>query len=94
MIFLTRKGSIQPFTQQLPSQELVPLLEAVVDTSNSHLGISSEHAATVSSTLQRVARVKQEGTLLTLTYTTIFEYLQVRRCSAAVLQCCSAAQGL
>jgi hypothetical protein len=60
----------------------VPLLEAVVDNSdNSHLGISSAHAATVSSTLQRVAKVKQEGTLLTLTYTTIFEYLQVRGCT-------------
>jgi hypothetical protein len=78
VIFLTRKGSIQPFTQQLPAQELVPLLEAVVDAADpAHPSVRSSHAAAVGVTLQRVGEVRRQGALLTLSYTTIFEYLQV-----------------
>ena len=91
VIFLTRKGSIQPFTQQLPAQELVPLLEAVVDTSCGSCSptISSSYRDVISSTLRRVAETKSRGTLMSLPYTTIFEYLQVGRPESLSLAFCA-----
>jgi len=114
VIFITRTGSVQPWTLDLPRQEIVPLLQeilqysggddtadAIADATASNGAASSikgadieggggagtaalapEHAAAVVSVLKRVAAVQRQRTLLTIPFTTIFEYLQHLRAVA------------
>lgn len=42
VIFLTRTGSIQPFTQDLPLTETVPLLQSLINI-DSHASTASSH---------------------------------------------------
>jgi hypothetical protein len=82
VIFLTRTGSIQPFTQDLPLTETVPLLQSLIgldgSSSSSSYSLQEPAAGRVASILQKVQEVQQSHKLLTLPFTTIFEYLQVR----------------
>jgi hypothetical protein len=86
VVFLTRTGSIQPFTQDLPLTETVPLLQSVISLNSSSGGGSSSSyslqepaAERVAGILQKVQEVQQSHKLLTIPFTTIFEYLQVGR---------------
>lgn len=91
VIFLTRTGSIQPFTQDLPLTETVPLLQALLNVqqssstgsnSSSSLSYSLQEpaAASVAGVLRKVEEVQRAQVLLTIPFTTIFEYLQVGVC--------------
>jgi hypothetical protein len=83
VIFLTRTGSIQPFTQDLPLTETVPLLQsmlAVQDSSSGSYSLQEPAAGRVAGILQKVEEVQQSQLLLTVPFTTIFEYLQVGGC--------------
>ncbi len=78
VIFLTRTGSIQPFTQDLPLTETVPLLQSLLTTQQPGSYTLQEPAAgRVAGILQKVEEVQQSQLLLTVPFTTIFEYLQV-----------------
>lgn len=78
VIFLTRSGSIQPFTKGLPSQELYQLLQniLVLDEEKQAPVIQPEYTERVTNMLRVLRNVQQQGSLLTITFTTIFEYLQ------------------
>eukprot|EP00878_Enallax_costatus_P014438 GHUV01015099.1.p1 GENE.GHUV01015099.1~~GHUV01015099.1.p1 ORF type:complete len:193 (+),score=34.46 GHUV01015099.1:752-1330(+) len=88
VVFLTRTGSIQPFTQDLPLTETVPLLQSLLalnGTTTSSSGDASVSyslqepvAARVAGILSKVREVQERNLLLTIPFTTIFEYLQVR----------------
>jgi hypothetical protein len=94
VVFLTRTGSIQPFTQDLPLTDTVPLLQSMlhIDSSNcadagsgdapSGGGIActlrEPAAGRVARILHQVSLVERSKLLLTVPFTTIFEYLQVR----------------
>lgn len=86
VVFLTRTGSIQPFTQDLPLTETVPLLQSMLSVQLSSSAASSAQgsytlqepaAGRVAGVLQKVEEVQQSQLLLTVPFTTIFEYLQV-----------------
>lgn len=88
MIFLTRTGSIQPFTQDLPLSETVPLLQSMLAVQHSSkspaagatgsYSLQEPAAGRVAGILRKVEEVQQSQLLLTAPFTTIFEYLQVR----------------
>jgi hypothetical protein len=86
VVFLTRTGSIQPFTQDLPLTETVPLLQSLLTSQGSCTDAGSQRsyslqepaAGRVAGVLQKVEEVQQSQQLLTVPFTTIFEYLQVR----------------
>jgi hypothetical protein len=84
VIFLTRTGSIQPFTQDLPLTETVPLLQSLIslspgssNASSSSYSLQEPAAERVAGILQKVQEVQHSHKLLTIPFTTIFEYLQV-----------------
>lgn len=80
MIFLYRKGSIQPFTKGLPSAQLLDILTDVLnDDSASSNGVhEQDEARTILQTAVRKAKeCNKQGTLLRIPYITLFEYLQV-----------------
>jgi hypothetical protein len=81
VVFLTRTGSIQPFTQDLPLTETVPLLQSMLalnGASDGQHSLQEPAAARVAGVLRKVQEVQDSKALLTLPFTTIFEYLQVR----------------
>lgn len=89
VIFLTRTGSIQPFTQDLPLTETVPLLQSMLgvqDSSSGSYSLQEPAAGRVAGILQKVEEVQQSQQLLTVPFTTIFEYLQV--CVGCVVCVC------
>jgi phosphopantothenate-cysteine ligase len=81
VIFLTRTGSIQPFTQDLPLTETVPLLQSLISldgsSSSSSYSLQEPAAERVAGILHKVQEVQQSHKLLTIPFTTIFEYLEV-----------------
>lgn len=80
VIFLYRKGSIQPFTKGLPSAQLLDILtDVLTDESASTGGIHEpDEARVILQTAVRKAReCNERGTLLRIPYITLFEYLQV-----------------
>jgi hypothetical protein len=81
VVFLTRSGSIQPFTQSLPSSDLIRLLQQSLDSSSGSDGglcVRESQRATLASLLHDVNKFQSEHRLLTIEFTTIFEYLTVR----------------
>jgi phosphopantothenate---cysteine ligase (ATP) len=78
VIFLCRAHSAQPWEQQLPADSLVGLLQAALQLNEEgQLALCSEPAASLAQLLTTVNRVKQQNALLTIHFTTIFEYLKV-----------------
>lgn len=90
VIFLTRKGSIQPFTQSLPQIGLVQLLQATLDAGrhvNQHSSkeeptpstspqLSAQEQAIIS-TIKAASVAMQQNLLFSIEFETIFEYLEV-----------------
>lgn len=81
VIFLYRKGSIQPFTKGLPSAQLLDILTDVLteESATSNGGVHEpDEARTILQTAVRKAKeCNEHGTLLRIPYITLFEYLQV-----------------
>ena len=82
VIFVYRKGSIQPFTKGLPSAQLLDILtDVLVDNDKAGAGVHVKDEA--SNILQAAVRSTREcneqGTLLRIPYITLFEYLQVQK---------------
>jgi hypothetical protein len=82
VIFLTRTGSLQPWTLDLPRQETIPLLQEILTCSceggggPDSVAVVGAHEGRVAALLRRVAAVQRQRLLLTIPFTTIFEYLQ------------------
>ena len=87
VIFLNRKHSIQPFTKGLPSGEILECLPVLDSSNESSDGQDGSHI--VQQAIARATEARQQGTLLRLSFETVFEYLSVR----APPTCCSAPAG-
>jgi len=75
VIFLTRRGSLQPFTTDLPEAEALHVLRSVIDTSEPGAPrLNTQAAAALAPVLETYAAVAEQ--LLVVPYITIFEYLQ------------------
>ena len=82
MIFLTRRGSLQPFTTDLPEAEALHALRSVIDTGEPGAPrLNTQSAAAVAPVLEAFTAVEEQ--LLVVPYITIFEYLQVNRWQGA-----------
>ena len=84
---------MQPFSGVLPSATTVDLVEQIFSeqSSSQHgLEVRPEHQSAVRSVLQAVAKVNAEGTLLSLNFESIFDYLQVRRTDQGGCHACTA----
>ena len=82
VIFVYRKGSIQPFTKGLPSAQLLDILtDVLVDSDKAGAGVHVKDEA--SNILQAAVRSTREcneqATLLRIPYITLFDYLQVQK---------------
>ena len=84
VIFLNRKHSIQPFTKGLPSGEILECLPAI----DSRQGSSHDGSHIVQQAIARATEARRQGTLLRLSFETVFEYLSVRQdcCRSGSLQ--------
>ncbi|KAL5559218.1 hypothetical protein UlMin_035429 [Ulmus minor] len=76
VIFLYRRGTFQPFCRSLPDD---PLLECFECTDNSNVQVRKTHSEAVKRAISEHHAAVEEGHLLKLPFTTIFEYLQMLR---------------
>nr|XP_048332582.1 phosphopantothenate--cysteine ligase 2-like isoform X1 [Ziziphus jujuba var. spinosa] len=74
VIFLYRKGTYQPFCRSLPDD---PLLECFEFTDESTVQVRHPHSEAVRRAITEHRAAVEEGLLLKLSFTTIFEYLQM-----------------
>ncbi|KAL2634562.1 hypothetical protein R1flu_006041 [Riccia fluitans] len=83
VIFLNRRNSTQPFCRALPEDPVLTCFEPVDD-----LGIQPRprYASAVVNAVRKHYTAVQHGNLLTLPYTTLFEYLQILRIVASKLK--------
>mmetsp|Transcript_28855 Transcript_28855/g.73616 ORF Transcript_28855/g.73616 Transcript_28855/m.73616 type:complete len:346 (-) Transcript_28855:605-1642(-) len=82
VIFLTRKGSVQPFTQDLPSQDLMQLLSTCLDVdpaAPNTVVTKKENHEQLAKALRDYKHVMKHNKLLSLEYETIFDYLRLLR---------------
>lgn len=80
MIFVYRKGSIQPFTKGLPSAQLLDILTDVLvdsDKAGNGVHVKDEASAILQTAVRKARECNEQGTLLRIPYITLFEYLQV-----------------
>lgn len=80
VIFVYRKGSIQPFTKGLPSAQLLDILtDVLVDNDKAGAGVhvQDEASAILQTAVRKARECNEQGTLLRIPYITLFEYLQV-----------------
>lgn len=79
VIFVYRKGSIQPFTKGLPSAQLLDILtDVLVDSDKAGAGVhvKDEASAILQAAVRSARECNEQGTLLRIPYITLFEYLQ------------------
>ena len=95
VVFLHRKQSILPFTSDLPEGSVLQLLQTMIgpntaDSCNGpqHQGDGealSRRREAIAKTLQRASAVETAGTLLSIGFETIFEYLKASAFPAPIL---------
>ncbi|XP_057767538.1 phosphopantothenate--cysteine ligase 2-like [Salvia miltiorrhiza] len=73
VVFLYREGTYQPFCRSLPNN---PLLECLEVTKESNITVRPPYDQTVKKAISNSHVAISCGTLLKLSFTTIFEYLQ------------------
>ncbi|PRQ56767.1 putative phosphopantothenate--cysteine ligase [Rosa chinensis] len=74
VIFLYRRGTCQPYCRSLPDDPLLKCLE-IVDESN--IQVHQSHSQAVGSAITKTHAAVEDGLLLKLPFTIIFEYLQL-----------------
>lgn len=77
MIFLHRKQSILPFTSDLPEGSVLDQIQSVM-IAESEPEDALQRRRVVLEALGRSQRVKATGTLLSIGFETVFEYIKVR----------------
>ncbi|KAJ7965650.1 phosphopantothenate--cysteine ligase 2-like [Quillaja saponaria] len=84
VIFLYRRGTCQPFCRSLPDD---PLLECFESTNESNVQVREQHAEAVKRAITKHHAAVADGRLLKLSFTTIFEYLQMLKMVAISMRC-------
>ncbi|PIN24731.1 putative protein with similarity to phosphopantothenoylcysteine synthetase/decarboxylase [Handroanthus impetiginosus] len=74
VVFLHRRRTYQPYCRSLPED---PLLECFEVTSESNITVQPTHAKAVKEAISEHHAAVTQGTLLKLSFTTVFEYLQM-----------------
>lgn len=87
VIFLNRKHSIQPFTKGLPSGEIMECLTEALEASQAR---QPDGKAIVQQAVTRATNTHSKGTLLRISFETLFQYLKYLEAIAAALQPCGA----
>ncbi|PSS17423.1 Phosphopantothenate--cysteine ligase [Actinidia chinensis var. chinensis] len=74
VIFLNRRGTCQPFCRSLPQD---PLLECFEVSKELNVQVRQSHSEVVKRAIGEHCAAVEEGLLLKIPFTTIFEYLQI-----------------
>lgn len=74
VIFLTRRGTCQPFCRSLPDS---PLLDCFNVDKELNIEVSEKHSKEVKKAIRENRAAVESGVLLKIHFTTIFEYLQI-----------------
>ncbi|OEL15515.1 Phosphopantothenate--cysteine ligase 1 [Dichanthelium oligosanthes] len=74
VIFVHRRGSCQPFCSFMPDDSFLNLFDV---TTESKVQVAESHATVVKKAVGEYCKAIEEGSLLKLPFTTIFEYLQL-----------------
>lgn len=74
VIFVTRRGTCQPFCRSLPDN---PLLECFDVDKDQNIQVCEEHSKEVKKAISENRAAVERGVLLKIHFTTIFEYLQL-----------------
>ncbi|TVU43024.1 hypothetical protein EJB05_09455, partial [Eragrostis curvula] len=77
-------GSKQPYCSFLPEDSFLDLFEI---GENSEIQVPQSHSAVVKSAISNYRKAIDEGLLLKLPFTTIFEYLQLLQMAATSMNC-------
>ncbi|RLM62153.1 hypothetical protein C2845_PM14G04040 [Panicum miliaceum] len=84
VIFIHRRGSKQPYCRFLPEDSFLDLFELGED---SEIQVPQFHSAVVKAAISNYRKAIDEGLLLKLPFTTIFEYLQLLQMVATSMNC-------
>ncbi|XP_072997480.1 phosphopantothenate--cysteine ligase 2-like isoform X2 [Typha latifolia] len=74
VIFVYRRGSCQPYCRYLPEDSFLEFFKLDEDST---IQVSESHATVVKKAIRDYRKAVEEGLLLKLPFTTIFEYLQI-----------------
>ncbi|CAM6097822.1 unnamed protein product [Calypogeia fissa] len=74
VIFVTRRNSAQPFCRDLPED---PLINCFEPADSEDIRAASKYSGVVNHAVQEHYQAVKNGDLLSLPYTTLFEYLQI-----------------
>ncbi|XP_072977893.1 phosphopantothenate--cysteine ligase 2-like [Typha angustifolia] len=74
VIFVYRRGSCQPYCRYLPEDSFLEFFKL---DEESTIQVSESHATVVKKAIRDYRKAVEEGLLLKLPFTTIFEYLQI-----------------
>ncbi|KAF8713036.1 hypothetical protein HU200_028827 [Digitaria exilis] len=84
VIFIHRRGSKQPYCRFIPEDSFLDLFELGED---SEIQVPQSHSAVVKTSISNYRKAIDEGMLLKLPFTTIFEYLQLLQMVATSMNC-------
>ncbi|WVZ79714.1 hypothetical protein U9M48_027263 [Paspalum notatum var. saurae] len=84
VIFIHRRGSKQPYCRFLPEDSFLDLFELGED---SEIQVPQSHSSVVKAAISNYRKAINEGMLLKLPFTTIFEYLQLLQMVANSMNC-------
>lgn len=88
VIFLHRQGSLQPFSRNFPSHDVLDLLQLKdLPDGSSQLEVNPCKVAKLSKVLKMHRQVRVSGTLLMIEFNSLFEYLFLLRGVAESLAC-------
>lgn len=76
VVFLSRRGSMQPFCRGLPSNPLLRCFEAFP---NGTVQVQVQYKEIIHSGISKYQEASRNGDMLCLAFTTLFEYLQILR---------------
>ncbi|XP_051139774.1 phosphopantothenate--cysteine ligase 2-like [Andrographis paniculata] len=83
VVFLHRRGTCQPYCQSLPYDQLLECFEVDGD---SNVRVNPTYAKTIDKAVSANCTAINQGTLLKIPFTTIFEYLQILQLIALSLR--------
>ncbi|XP_008801026.2 phosphopantothenate--cysteine ligase 2 [Phoenix dactylifera] len=84
VIFVYRRGSCQPYCSYLPQDSFLEFFDLTEDSS---IQVCQSHATVVKKAIRDYRKAVDEGLLLKLPFTTIFEYLQILKLVATSMSC-------
>ncbi|KAM0834898.1 hypothetical protein ACQ4PT_063299 [Festuca glaucescens] len=84
VIFIHRRGSKQPYCRFLPEDSFLDLFELGEE---SEIQVPESHTTVVKTAISSYRKAIDEGLLLKLPFTTIFEYLQLLQLVSTAMNC-------